>query len=453
MRVLQLLSVLLFLPCSNALSQDKPPNILIILTDDQRWDAMGIMGNTHIQTPHMDQLARESATFMNAFVTTPICAASRASIMTGQYERTHGFTFGTSPLSSEIIETSYPALLKEAGYQLGFFGKFGMSFEDNAENQLFDAFYNATTSGYHRLRGPGWGEHVHLTDLTTDKAIQFIDTLDETQPFCVSISFNAPHADDTNPRQYIWPERNDSLYQDTVLPATPLSDSEFHNNLPGILRDSMYMGNIRYKWRYDTPEKADQMIKGYYRMITTIDQNLGRLREFLKLKGYDKNTVIIFLGDNGYFLGERQLAGKWLLYDNSIHIPMIIHDPTAQSRTVEDLALNIDVSPTVLSYAGIPVPPNVQGKDLLPTVKEGRPVDREDFLCEHLYDIPYIPKSEGVRTRDYKYFRYPGTGIEELYHLESDPMEVNNLINSPDHREVRTTLRKRTDELIRSAGK
>lgn len=441
------------LSLSHLLQGQQRPNIIVILTDDQRWDAMGISGNPVIQTPNMDQLARESSLFQNAFVTTPICAASRASIMTGLYERKHQFTFRTPPLQKQFIDISYPKLLKDAGYHVGFFGKFGMSFENEAEKTLFEAFDNSRTDGYFRLRGTGWREHVHLTDLTTDKAMAYIEGLEDDEPFCVSISYNAPHADDTNPQQYVWPPRNDHLYQDIQLPEVPLTDQRYFEALPDILKDSLYMGNIRYKWRFDTPEKAEAMIKGYYRMITTIDQNLGRLREFLAQHNLDDNTVIIFLGDNGYFLGERQQSGKWLMYENSLRVPLIVHDPTARSRTITDMSLNIDVAPTVLDYAGISIPSSMQGKSLKTAAQSGKSLDRKEFLCEHLYELPYIPKSEGIRTERYKYFRYLGTSIEELYDLSSDPMEINNLAQSKKHATLKATLSRRTDELISEAKK
>ncbi len=434
-------------------AQEERPNIIVILTDDQRWDALGAMGNPVIQTPNMDQLASQSTLFQNAFVTTPICAASRASIMTGMYERTHKFTFSTPPLQRQFIDLSYPKLLKDAGYHLGFFGKFGMQFEEDAQKDIFDAFDNSNTSGYFRLVGPGWKKHVHLTDLTTDKAIEYIGKLEDDAPFCVSISYNAPHADDTNPRQYIWPDRNDQMYQGTPLPEVPLTEDEYWEALPAILRDSMYMGNIRYKWRFDTPDKAENMIKGYYRMISTIDQNLGKLRSYLNEKGLAENTIIIFLGDNGYFLGERQLAGKWLLYENSLRVPLMVYDPSANPRVISDMALNIDVAPTVLDFAQVAIPEGVQGKSLKPTVKSGNGLQREEFLCEHLYEIPYIPKVEGIRTERYKYFRYLNTSVEELYDLSEDPMEVNNLINSERHAEILAKLRNRTTELIAEAEK
>jgi len=430
-------------------SQDNPPNIIVIVTDDQRWDTIGAMGNYIIQTPNLDQLASEATLFENAFVTTPICAASRASIITGLYERGHGFTFRTPPLKKKFIDISYPKLLKDAGYKLGFFGKFGMQFEDEIENELFDELKNSTTSGYFRLRGPGWSEHVHLTDLTTDEAIEFIDNLEDDEPFCVSLSYNAPHADDTNPRQYVWPERNDTLYVNTELPEIPLKEQEYYDQLPEILKDSLYLGNIRYKWRYDNPEKAENMIKGYYRMITTIDQNIGRLREFLEEKDLAKNTIILFIGDNGYFLGERKQSGKWLLYENSLRVPFMIYDPNAEPSRDKQMVLNIDIAPTVLSYAGVSIPEATQGKDLKNVVQNKASINRDEFLCEHLYEIPYIPKIEGIRTKKYKYFRYIGTDIEELYDLENDKLEINNLVNNTEYAKVLDELRYKTDTLIK----
>lgn len=447
---------LLILSCflsAHVFSQQQRPNIIVIVTDDQRWDAMGAMGNEVIQTPNMDQLAKEGTLFKNAFVTTPICAASRASIMTGLYERKHQFTFRTEPLKQEFIDISYPKLLKAAGYKLGFFGKFGMQFEQEQERQIFDALETSRTNGYYRLRGAGWSKHVHLTDITTDDAINYIDGLEDGEAFCVSISYNAPHADDTNPEQYIWPKRNDDLYENAQLPAVPLSSEQYFNALPDLLRDSLYLGNVRYKWRFDTPEKAEKMIKGYYKMITGIDQNIGKLRAFLKEKDLAENTIILFIGDNGYFLGERKLAGKWLLYENSIRVPMIIYDPSGGVDSTKQMALNIDFAPTILDFATIEIPEQIQGKSLKEVVKGNTPLGRKAFLCEHLYDIPYIPKSEGLRTERYKYLRYIGTTIEELYDLQNDALEVTNLVGDKSYADVLRKMRQRTDDLIRESGR
>lgn len=432
---------------------ETPRNIIFILTDDQRWDALGFAGNDIIQTPNMDKLASEGAYFKNAFVTTPICAASRASILTGLYERTHDFTFRTPPLARPYVEISYPKLLKDHNYQLGFFGKFGMQLEHQMDTSLFDAYYTARTDGYFRLVGNGWGKHVHLTDYTTDKALDFIRQVGDKQPFCVSISYNAPHADDKSPLQYFWPKRHDALYDDVTIPEPALASDKYLAALPDFIQDSMMMGRIRWKWRYETPEQYQKMVKGYYRMISTIDDNLGRLVQQLEELELLENTVIIFMGDNGYFLGERRLAGKWLMYDNSIRVPLIIYDPQLKKPiTIEQLALNIDVSPTILDYANINIPEKVQGKSLRPLMNGKAKNWRTEFICEHLYELTYIPKSEGIRTERWKYFRYlDHPEVEELYDLKNDPSEINNLASKKKHqkrlKEFRSKLNKQLKAL------
>lgn len=421
-----------------------PPNIIFILTDDQRWDALGYAGNEIIQTPHMDRLAAEGIYFENAFVTTPICAASRASIITGMYERTHDFTFGTPPLAQEYVDISYPRLLHEAGYRTGFFGKLGMNLAGRSDTSIFDEIYTTGTNGYFRLVGEGWGEHVHLTDHTTDRAIDFIKNGNDRQPFCLSVSYNAPHADDSSPQQYFWPERYDSLYADVTIPGPAPGESEYLEALPDFLQDSLYMGRIRWRWRYDNPEKYQRMVKGYYRMITTIDDNIGRIRETLAQEGVADNTIIILMADNGYFLGERGLAGKWLMYDNSLRVPLILYDPRAgQQRTVSEMVLNIDVAPTIIDFAGLNIPAAIQGQSLRPFTQGQVSNWRESFYCEHLYDLDYIPKSEGIRTRRWKYFRYlDHPQVEELYDLVNDPLEVNNLAGRPEHQDRLQELRR-----------
>lgn len=442
---------LMFLPLFSLTQTDTRPNIIFILTDDQRWDALGYAGNDLIHTPNMDQLASEGAYFENAFVTTPICAASRASILTGLYERTHDFTFRTPPLAADYVDISYPKLLKEHNYALGFFGKFGMQLENRMDTLIFDTCEKETTQGYFRLVGEGWSEHIHLTDHTTNKALNFIEAVAGKKPFCVSISYNAPHADDTSPLQYFWPARNNSLYAQEEIPRGPLMDEKYFQQLPLFLQDSMTLGRIRWKWRYDTPEKYQRMVKGYYKMISTIDDNLGRLRNRLKELKIADNTIIILLGDNGYFLGERGLAGKWLMYENSIRVPLIIYDPRVEAaRTVEQLALNIDISPTILDYAGIERPAPIQGRSLRPLTEGQTQSWRKDFVCEHLYELPYIPKSEGMRTEKWKYFRYIDfPEHEELYDLENDPMELSNLANIEDHQAILKQFRAELNERIK----
>jgi arylsulfatase A-like enzyme len=434
---------------SSGKNLERKPNIIFILTDDQRWDAMGCAGNEIIRTPNMDRLATDGIYFRNAFVTTPICAASRASIATGLYERTHQFTFGTPPLASKFVELSYFHLLKQQGYHTGFIGKFGMNFKDQLDTTLFD-YYDPYMAGfYYRLVGEGWRAHKYLTYLTGEKAMEFIKTSPVDKPFCLSISFNAPHAEDQSPDQYIYPDALKELYNDVTIPPPALYEEKFFNAQPYYVKEGL--NKIRWYWRFDSPEKYQKMVKAYYRMITAVDHVLGDIRKTLEETGVADNTVIIFTSDNGYFLGERGLAGKWLMYENSIRIPLIIYDPRKEikNHVNDQLVLNIDIAPTILDIADADIPDAIQGKSMMPLLNNKDFEFRDNFLCEHLYELKFIPKSEGIRTVDWKYFRYIDyPDHEELYNLKEDPMEINNLVGEEDLRFKLEELRTFCDEKI-----
>ena len=337
---------------------DNPPNIIFILTDDQRWDALGHAGNEIIQTPQMDKLAREGTWFSHAIVTTPICSASRASLFTGVHERRHRYTFQTGAISDRFMLHSYPQLLKDAGYSTAFFGKFGVNYPK--KEGMFDVIedydrnnrYTDYRGYYYKTLGK---DTVHLTRYTGQKALDFIEESPADKAFCLSLSFSAPHAHDGAEEQYFWQEETDPLYQDMIMPGPDLAEDKYFQQLPQPVREGF--NRTRWHWRYDTPEKYQHSVKGYYRMIGGIDLEIAKIRKKLKEKGLDKNTVIILMGDNGYFLGERQLAGKWLMHDNSIRVPLIIYDPRSKGhKEIDEMALNIDVPATILDLAGLEQP-------------------------------------------------------------------------------------------------
>jgi len=428
------------------------PNIIFILTDDQRWDMLGCAGNAILKTPHMDRLAADGVRFANAFVTTPICAAGRASVFTGLYERRHGFTFGTPPLAGAYTDISYPQRLREAGYRTGFVGKFGVKVAAGAKGKMFDSFVPLRGPYFKKVEGP----RRHLTDITADKAIEFLRESKGGKPFCLSISFNAPHAADSDKRQYIWPAGCNDLYKDVTIPPPPMSEASWFDAQPEFVRKGF--NRKRWYWRFDTPEKYQRMVKGYYRMITGVDSAVGRLRKQLRTLGLDRNTVIVLMGDNGYFLGERGFAGKWLMYEPSLRVPLIVYDPRRPAAkggaVLEQMALNIDVAPTLLAMAGLPVPPAMQGESLMPLLDGRKTAWRTEMFCEHLLKNPAIPQSEGVRTERWKYFRYRDhEGFEELYDLTADPMEKHNLASDEAHKRQLQTLRRRCDEMIASLSK
>ncbi|WP_091902732.1 sulfatase-like hydrolase/transferase [Maribacter stanieri] len=430
----------------------KKPNIVFILTDDQRFDALGYAGNKLISTTEMDKLAREGTYFKNAMVTTPICAASRASILTGLYERTHNFNFQTGNIRESYMAQSYPSILKENGYFTGFYGKYGVRYE-KLENQ-FDEYesydrnyeYKDRRGYYYKILAK---DTVHLTRYTGQKAIDFIADAKTDKPFCLSLSFSAPHAHDGAEDQYFWQTESDALLQNINVPDADLGEDKYFEAQPKFVRDGF--NRLRWTWRYDTPEKYQHSVKGYYRMISGIDREIAKIRAELEKRGLAENTVIILMGDNGYFLGERQLAGKWLLYDNSVRVPLIVYDPRVKKQKDSDvMALNIDIPSTILDLAGIDQPKAWHGKSLLPTVKKSKSnFERDTVLIEHIWEFENIPPSEGIRTKNWKYFRYINDqSFEELYNLEVDPKEIRNLAKDSKYAEKLSAFRNKTNSLI-----
>lgn len=460
MNIFKKISILIFLsvfglktfatPIDVSKDEDRP-NIIFILTDDQRWSALGYSGNPLATTPEMDKLAEAGTYFRNAIVTTPICSASRASIFSGLHERTHKYTFQTGNLRREFMENAYPKMLKEAGYYNGFFGKFGVNYPGREEwfeeveiydrnNQFKDyrGYYYKTLNG----------DTVHLTRYTGQKALDFIDNVPLDKPFSLSLSFSAPHAHDGAPLQYFWQEEPDKLYQNMEMPEADISEDKYFEALPQPVKDGF--NRVRWFWKNDTPEKYQRSTKGYYRMIYGIDLEITKIRKKLEEKGLAENTVIVLMGDNGFFLGERQISGKWLMYDNSIRVPLIIYDPRVKKhRDIDEMGLNIDVPATILDFAGIDIPETYQGKSLKPMVTgEAKTLNRDTILVEHLWEFEHIPPSEGVRTNEWKYLRYVNDkSAEELYNLKKDPKEINNLATNPKFRNELAAFRKKMDEL------
>ena len=463
------------------------PNILFLLTDNQHWTSMGAAGNDIISTPHMDDLAARGVMFENSFVTTPICGASRASFLTGLYRRSHQFDFRTPPFRAALGPMTYPALLKASGYRTGFIGKFGiesdgyMNVEDEEAvlDSMFDHFDDFEHWGpdYYFERQPD-GSLRHLTDVTGDKILDFLrqwHDRDGARPFCLSVSFNAPHCQDDHPQQYIWPSSVDHLYHDAVIPVPPTADPAFIETQPDFIKQS----ENRERWlrRFGTPELFQENMKGYYRMVSGIDVVLGRVLDELDALGATDSTVIIFTSDNGMFFGERGLSDCWLLYEDSIRVPLVVmaprFDESRRGARADELVLNIDISPTIIELAGIAVPKAVQGRSLLPLLAGTSGGWRQDFYCEHLFEHPLIPKSEGVRTTRWKYIKYVelpasdeeqqregnavkggigrrirgGNRYEELYDLENDPLEADNVIDDPRCQDTLDRLVQRFEEL------
>jgi alpha-L-rhamnosidase len=440
-----------YLLAQTSKNNQQKPNIIFILTDDHRWDGLGYAGNKYAHTPEMDKLAKEGTYFKKAIATTPICAASRASILSSMYERTHRYTFQSGDMKEEYMKNAYPRILKNAGYYTGFYGKFGVKYEHL--NQLFDVHedydrnnaYNDRRGYFYKKIGK---DTVHLTRYTGQKAIDFIENTPQNKPFCLSLSFSAPHAHDGAADQYFYDDQTAQLLANTKIDPPFLGEDKYFNALPNGVKAGF--SRLRWTWRFDNPEKYQRMVKAYYRMIAGVDLEITKIREQLKKKGLDQNTVIILMGDNGYLLGERQLADKWLMYDNSIRVPLIVFDPRVkQHREINEMALNIDIAATIADIAGVQKPKNWHGKSLYPSVAgTSNTMKRDTVLIEHLWEFDKIPPSEGVRTNDWKYFRYVNNkASEELYDLKADAQEIVNLAQNEKYKGILQNLKAKTDEL------
>jgi arylsulfatase A-like enzyme len=417
-------STILFNNCTSKVV-DRRPNVLLILTDDLRADAIGISGNSQIITPNIDALGRAGKVYDKAFVTTSICGTSRASIITGEYARRHGMWTSNS-YEAKIVERGFPSVLHKNGYYSSYIGKWGLGGPIPDGEFDFSYTFNNGKKYFHQNQGD-----KHLTEYLGDMALNQLNQIPD-KPFCMVFATKAPHAQDGSD----WPFQSDpkfkDLYENTVFESPPnVSESAFEN-LPEFLKTSE--GRSRWKVRFGNNEAAEKSRKDYYRLVTGIDTQVGRLIEALKNKGVYDNTLIIFTSDNGMMLGEHGLSGKWWMFEESIKIPLIIKLPKDFNHelTHDTLPLNIDLHPTILEVCGVKPAKNVQGVSLLKS-KQNPP--RTSFFYEHLYDYKPIAKSEGVRTNEIKYINYltTGTSNEMLFDLSVDPFELNNLVDSEEH--------------------
>lgn len=431
------------------------PNVVFFLSDDHRADFLSCAGHPIVKTPSIDSLAERGVRFSNAFVTTSICAASRATLFTGLWERSHKYTFGTPAIADAMIDASYPAVLKSAGYRTGFVGKFGVNAGKGGTGRMFDSFVPLNRNPYFKKQPDG--STRHLTDVTGDKAIEFLKTCKSDQSFCLSVSFNASHAEDSDKKDHFpWPATEDGLYEDVTIPQ-PLVDTEFWKQLPEFFHKSMHRD--RWFWRWDTPEKYQRNVKAYYRMITGLDRNIGRVVASLEELGLADNTVVIMMGDNGYYKGSRGFAGKWSHYEESLRVPLVVFDPRIandqRGRVLEQPTLNVDVPATIVASCLGQAPASYQGRDLSSLVGDYSVGSwRSDFLIEHLMHHASIPKYEGVRGTRYVYARYFENlpDGEFLHDLQTDPMQLKNLASDPAHAATLQQMRARCDEVRDKLG-
>ncbi len=424
-------------------SAGERPNFIFVLTDDQRADSLGCYGNGEIQTPHIDQLAREGVLFENASVTSAICTPSRACFFLGQYERFHGVNFNSgTALAPEAWDQSYPVLLRKSGYFTGYIGKNHVpigarGYATGLIEKSFDFWYGAHNhlTFYPKTRHPIFRQAKADTqpEILAEGAATFLNSNAEfiagaeaflrkrstDRPFCLSICFNLPHRAGTGSMRQLPsdPELYRTRYRDRMqqlrLPAhyAP-KDPTRSPKLPANVLYAQYRQNS-YDY-VDTEATLREHLVRVYQTVTGIDNVVGAIRDQLRASGLDRNTVIFFSSDHGIMEGEYGLGGKALNYEPCLHVPLIIYDPRlpkeAQGRRLPQLAQSIDVAPTLLEMAGLPPSSSMQGASMVPLLRRRQTPWRVFAFAENLWSTYYgNPRVESVRSARWKYLRYFAT--------------------------------------------
>jgi choline-sulfatase len=456
---LRLFTLLFCVLLGTRLNAESPPNIVFFFADDQTTSTLGCYGNATIQTPNIDALAKRGTRFENAFVSQSICWVSRTTILSGLVGRSYGTADQPEEARPEAVETLYSDILRTAGYRTGYFGKWHAKMPAGYRNQdHFDEFQAIGRSPYYKKQPDG--SLRHETDLIVDRGIDFIQSQPQGKPFALNMWFNACHAEDGDRRPGIghfpWPQSADGMYEDIEFPAARLNAPEIFDALPGFLKTTI--NRERYFWRWNTDQKYQTNMRAYYRMVSGIDNAIGRFLKALDDAGLAENTIVVYSADNGYYMANRGLAGKWSHYEESLRVPLIVCDPrvpaSKQGQVSDALALNLDLPATFLDWAGAEIPTRYQGSSLRPIVEAEKPAAwRTETFHEHFAVRNRIPAFEGLRNERFKYVRYFDHGnFEFLHDLKNDPDELVNLANDPQHAETLAAMRQRTDERVAEYG-
>ncbi len=428
----------------------KPMNIVLLYADDWRFDTLGVAGNPVLETPVLDALSAKGVRFTENRVTTAICGVSRATLLTGQWMSRHGnesFQMFRTPW-----EETFPGVLRESGYHLGHVGKWHCG---KFPARRFD--FAKSYSGKHWMKDEQ-GNEIHVTAKNEKDSLEFLRERPKDKPFCLTVAFFATHAEDANPEQFLPQKESMALYEDRVIPVPPNMTDESFRRLPPFIANEKNEGRARWHWRFDEPGKYQRMMKNYYRMATEVDATCGRILEELERQGVRGETLVIFTTDNGFFHGEHGLADKWYPHQESIRVPLIVDDPrmpaAVRGKTNEALTLNVDLAPTILSAAGAEIPEGMQGRDISPLYLSSDPVMwRGEYFYEHatIRNTDFIPSSQALVRKDWKYFYWPDFQKEQLFDLTNDPREEHDLAEEPAHAGRLAEMRARFRELREAA--
>jgi N-acetylglucosamine-6-sulfatase len=438
----------------------KPRNVVFILTDDHRYDAMSFLGHQFAQTPVLDSIATNGVHLKNAFVTTSLCSPSRASILTGLYTFRHRVIDNNRPVPRGTI--FFPQYLQKAGYATAFIGKWHMGGASDDPQPGFDHWVSFRGQGHYLPPNPNYTFNVngrrvkqkgYITDELTDYAIEWLAQQKPAEkPFFLYLSHKAVHSD------FVPAERHAGRF--AHLPfrraRTETNPPTAADNAPRWVRDQ------RNSWHgVDFPYHSDLDIERYYKRycetLCAVDESVGRVLEQLKKMGVYDDTLVIYMGDNGFMFGEHGLIDKRVAYETSIRVPLLMQCPSlfAGGRVVTQMVANIDIAPTVLEAMGLAKPPHMDGESFLP-LAQGKSVPwRREFLYVYYWEknFPQSPTVFALRGDRYKYITYYGLwDADELYDLETDPDESSNLLYDGGHTQIAREMENRLYALMEELG-
>jgi arylsulfatase A-like enzyme len=460
-------------------SAARPRNVVFILLDDLRFDGMGFL-QPALKTPNIDKLARGGTYFPNAVVNSSLCSPSRATILTGQTPRNHRIVDNNdkSPDGrSERDLTFFPSYLQQAGYQTAFVGKWHIGASNDKPRPGFDKWVSfkgqgsyVPSAGRPNANGrPGGattldvdGNDVpqkgYITDELTDYAIDWLsDERDKSKPFFLYLSHKAVHSGATPPPRYAHQYDNVNF----TLPDTAANTPENYRGKP------LWVYNQRNSWHgvdypYNSEQDMADYLRQYYATLSAVDDSVGRILDYLKKNGLEKDTLVVFTSDNGYMIGDHGLIDKRAAYEASVRVPLVVYGPgfVPAGRTNPARIRNLDYAPTFLALANVAAPKQFEGQNVLPVITgQVRPENwkAQDFIYEYYWEwsFPSTPTTFAITRDNLKYIQYHGVyDLDELYDLSKDPTEKVNLTDDPAYQDRKATLRTALfDQLINAAGR
>src|SRR5690625_2145511 len=456
------------------MSVTKRPNIIFIMSDDHAAHAMSCYDSKINETPHLDRIANEGMRFDNCFCTNSICAPSRAAILTGMYNHKNGVkTLGDT---FDSRQPTVQKMMKEKGYQTALIGKWHLGHGGHSDPTGFDYWNVFPDQGeYHDPVMYDMGEEKvftgYATDIVTDLSLEWMKNRDKNKPFMLMCHHKAPH------RPWDPDENHMHMYEDIDIPEPPTFHDDYSDRTEATKEAKMRIDrDLRERDVKAKPPEGlsagelkswyyQRYIKDYLRCVASIDDNVGRILDYLDGEGLAEDTMIVYTSDQGFFLGDHGWYDKRFMYEESLRMPFIIRYPREikDGTVTKDFALNVDFSYTFLDYAGIEIPDHMQGRSLRPVLEDNTPDDWQTSMYyrywEHLSIEHRVGAHYGLRTHDFKLIYYYGEALGaadavdesrtpewELFDLRKDPSELKNVYHDPDYQETVQTLK---EELYR----